>query len=56
LLDAKQEPIKSIEGYVIDMMCPVGEGFGDYVIMDIDANGKILNFKASFEEFLGSDH
>lgn len=56
LLDSKQEPINSIEGYVIDMMCPVGEGFGDYVIMHIDENGKIDKFKAKFDEFLGSDH
>lgn len=56
LLDSKQEPIKSIEGYVIDMMCPVGEGFGDYVIMHIDANGKIDKFEAKFDEFLVSDH
>lgn len=27
--------------YVPDILCPVGDGFGDYIIMDIDENGVI---------------
>jgi hypothetical protein len=29
------------DNYVPDFMCPVGGGFGDYIIMDVDADGKI---------------
>ena len=32
-------------GYVPDVLCPNGEGWGDYMIMDIDENGQIQNWK-----------
>lgn len=51
LLDDKQKEIVHIEGYVIDMMSPKESGFGDYIIMDIDENGFIKDFQASFDEF-----
>lgn len=51
LLDENKEVIVEREGYVIDMMCPTEKGYGDYVIMNIDANGIIDAFEASFEEF-----
>ena len=28
-------------GYVPDILCPLGEGWGDYMIMNIDADGRI---------------
>lgn len=43
--------IKTIEGYVPSMMCPKGGGYGDYVIMDIDEDGVIANWSASFDDF-----
>ena len=55
LLDKDKNIIKEIEGYVIDMMSPAENGFGDYVIMNIDANGIIDAFEPSFEEFLYED-
>jgi len=51
LLDENQNVITSVDGYVIDMMCPEGGGFGDYVIMNIDENGTIKKWKADFEDF-----
>ena len=51
LLDANMNVIKSIKGYVPDIMCPNREGYGDYVKMDIDADGKIKKWKPSFDEF-----
>jgi hypothetical protein len=33
-------------------MCPKENGYGDYVIMDIDKDGKILNWKPNLEDFI----
>lgn len=41
ILDADKNVITSYEGYVPDVMCPADEGYGDYIIMDIDENGFI---------------
>lgn len=51
LLDRDGDDVKSIDGYVITMMCPEGEGFGDYVIMNVGPDGKIENWKVDFSEF-----
>lgn len=51
LLDADQKEVKEVDGYVIDMMCPKENGCGDYIIMDIDENGIIQDWKPSFDEF-----
>lgn len=51
LLDRTKLVIKEIEGYVIDMMSPAENGYGDYVIMNIDANGIIDAFEPNFAEF-----
>jgi hypothetical protein len=32
-------------------MCPKENGYGDYVIMDIDREGKIANWKADLSDF-----
>lgn len=52
LLDENKNEIKSIEGYVPKIMYPKENGYGDYVIMDIDKNGQILNWKADFTSFI----
>lgn len=44
LLDENKEVIISKDGYVINSMCPNGGGYGDYVKMDIDADGKIYRW------------
>lgn len=51
LLDDARLQIKSIDGYVPKMMCPEGNGFGDYVIMKIAADGTIAKWKADLSEF-----
>ena len=40
-----------IEGYVPDIMSPGEEGCGDYVIMKVDKNGQIDNWKVVLDEF-----
>ena len=51
LLDVDREVVASIDGYVPTMMCPEGEGYGDYVIMQVDGDGKIAKWKADLTEF-----
>lgn len=41
LLDSEMKEIASKDGYVPGVMCPGGEGFGDYIIMNIDSDGMI---------------
>lgn len=43
------------DGYVPDTLCPKKEGYGDYVKMDIDENGQIVNWKFNFLDFEGSE-
>jgi len=47
LLDEDNNVITQRDGYVIDLMSPKEEGFGDYVIMDINENGIITNWKCT---------
>lgn len=37
--------------YVPRMLCPKENGYGDYIIMDIDKQGFIKDWKADFSEF-----
>ena len=52
LLDENNNEIASIDGYVPDIL-DINEGYGDYIILDIDENGVIKNWnnKASLKEF-----
>lgn len=45
LLDADMNVVVQKDGYVPKMMCPKDNGYGDYVIMDIDGTGKIDRFR-----------
>jgi hypothetical protein len=36
-------------------MCPKENGYGDYVIMDIDSEGKIINWKVDLSDFQDND-
>lgn len=51
LLDENRCEVVSKDGYVPDMLCPDGNGFGDYVELEIDENGFIKNFKADLSYF-----
>lgn len=44
LLDAGNNSIISYNDYVPSVMCPADEGFGDYIIMNIDENGFIQDW------------
>lgn len=41
--------------YVPRTMCPKENGHGDYIIMDIDENGKIADWKFDIEDFIDSE-
>lgn len=43
--------VHQIEGYVPSIMCPEGDGYGDYVIMKISEDGTIANWKADLSAF-----
>lgn len=49
--------ILSFDGYVPEIACPEGEGYGDYIIMNIDENGLIANWSKnpSVTEFMDED-
>lgn len=49
------EEVKAINDYVPTMMCPEGGGYGDYIIMKVNKDGQIENWKASFDEFLSEE-
>jgi len=45
LLEVTDREIITRDGYVPSCLCPSGDGYGDYVVMDIDGDGKIRNFE-----------
>lgn len=51
LLDDEGNEVRTIEGYVPSIMCPGGNGYGDYVIMEIDEDGKIANWVPDLSYF-----
>ena len=55
LLDADKKVVVQIDGYVPLIMCPEGNGYGDYVIMNIDEKGQIANWTVELEAFEQDD-
>ncbi len=47
--------VKEHEGYVPKFLCPKENGYGDYVIMDIDENGFIQNFNNNLDDIIGEE-
>lgn len=45
--------VSEINGYVPSIMCPEGNGYGDYVIMKIDEHGKIGGWGSDLSDFEG---
>lgn len=41
ILDSNKEVVYEYDGYVPKVMCPEEDGYGDYIIMNIDENGFI---------------
>ncbi len=55
LLDADKSELVQISGYVPRIMSPKENGYGDYVIMEIGADGKIADWRADLEAFTSGD-
>jgi hypothetical protein len=56
LKDEDYNVVMSIEeDYVPSIMCPEKGGYGDYIIMNVDENGKIQNWKIKLEDFEKND-
>ena len=56
LKDEKENIILSAEnGYVPKTLYPKENGYGDYIIMDINENGIIQNWKFNFSDFENSE-
>lgn len=55
LMDADKNQITAVDGYVISSMCPKGEGYGDYIKMNVDENGIIENWKFNPKDFEDED-
>ena len=51
LVNTDLKTVIQIEGYVPSMLSPGKDGFGDYVIMDIDEEGMIANWKVDLKPF-----
>jgi hypothetical protein len=47
--------VKGFAGYVPKILCPEAAGYGDYIIMHIDAQGKIRNWKIDLSDFEDKD-
>ena len=46
---------KEEDGYVPKTLYPKKNGYGDYIIMDIDSEGKINNWKFDIDDFIDND-
>ena len=56
LEDEKGNVVLSIEDdYVPKIMCPEDEGWGDYIIMKVDGDGKIANWNPDLDDFQNDD-
>ncbi|HFG4486389.1 hypothetical protein [Acinetobacter baumannii] len=56
LLDAENKIVASSDdGYVPKTLSPAENGYGDYIIMKIDAKGQIENWKFNLEDFQNED-
>ena len=46
---------KEEDGYVPETLAPKERGYGDYIIMDIDSDGKIDKWKFDIDDFVDND-
>jgi len=51
LLDEKENQVIISEGYVPKTLSPGGSGYGDYIIMKVDSEGLINNWKFNISDF-----
>lgn len=50
-LDEDGEVVYNLEGYVPSLLCPKENGYGDYIIMDVDENGQIDGWDLTIPSF-----
>lgn len=55
ILDENLGIVKEYDGYVPKFLCPKENGYGDYVIMDIDENGFIQNFNNNLDDIFDDE-
>lgn len=56
LLDIEGETVLyEKDGYVPNTLSPKENGYGDYIIMDIDENGNIQDWKFDITDFINED-
>jgi hypothetical protein len=55
VLDVNDEVVLHKEGYVIDSLAIEDEGYGDYIIIKVDENGFINNWKFDVSDFYVED-
>jgi hypothetical protein len=56
LLDNNKQEIKTLQDcYVPGCLAINDRGFGDYIIMTIESDGAIKNWKANFDEFIDAE-
>lgn len=55
IIDADGNVVKEYCGYVPQFLYPKENGYGDYVIMDIDQNGYIRDFDNCLDDIFGDE-
>lgn len=55
VLDSELDVLIGRDGYVPNILCPGGDGFGDYIIMNINTDGFIENWKPNLSDFMEGD-
>ncbi len=55
LVDEGGNQVAKIEGYVPPMLSPAGQGYGDYMIMNIGPDGRIENWRVDLSPFEPDD-
>lgn len=55
LKDENNEIILHKDGYVPETLSPKERGYGDYIIMDVDSEGKIKDWKFDIDDFIDND-
>jgi hypothetical protein len=55
LIDVRGDVVATYDTYVPGMFAPLDDGFGDYVILNIDGTGQIKGWKADLSYFEGRD-
>ena len=55
LKNEEGEEIIKIDGYVPDTISPEVRGYGDYIIMNVDAQGNIANWNFNINDFIDEE-